>query len=192
MKTTPDHDGTATRDDEPGEAASEQARRELAALMERRGARPRVSSAARKDISPPLQPTRIRSVKQVGARWRVIVLFGRSRHPLWFTSEGAADAAVDALKAAGAVYFQGRRGFAGMAEADQARLAAAGGRAVQQAGAAHCFTAEEARAGGRAGGASVLERQGLEYFRELGRRGARSYVEGRASARPESSCGKKR
>lgn len=192
MKTTPDHAGTATPNGEPGEAANEQARCELAAMMERRGARLQVCAVARKGVSPPRQPTRIRSVKQVGARWRVIILFGRSRHTLWFTTEGAADAAVDALKAAGAVYFQGRRGFAGMAAADQARLASAGGRAVQQAGAAHCFTAEEARAGGRAGGASVLERQGLEYFRELGRRGARSYVEGRATARSESSCGKKR
>lgn len=45
-----------------------------------------------------------------------------------------------------------KRGFAAMSPEKQREIASRGGRAVQESGKAHRFTAEEAKAAGRLGG----------------------------------------
>jgi uncharacterized protein len=62
-----------------------------------------------------------------------------------------------------------RRGFAGMSEARQRAIAAQGGRAAHQRGAAHEFSTVEARKAGQKGGEAVSKNR--SHMAEIGRRG---------------------
>lgn len=63
----------------------------------------------------------------------------------------------------------GRRGFSGMTPEERSRIASLGGIAAHKAGTAHEFTAEEAAAAGRKGGAAVS--QDRKHMSQIGRRG---------------------
>lgn len=61
------------------------------------------------------------------------------------------------------------RGFAGMSQARQRAIAAAGGRAAHQRGTAHEFSKAEAREAGQKGGEAVSKNR--SHMAEIGRRG---------------------
>ena len=62
-----------------------------------------------------------------------------------------------------------RRGFAAMDPARQRELAQRGGKAAHQQGRAHEFSADEARAAGKKGGASLAKDRA--HMAEIGRKG---------------------
>lgn len=62
-----------------------------------------------------------------------------------------------------------RRGFASMSPEKRLEIAAKGGHAAHAKGTAHRFTAAEARAAGKKGGAAVSMNR--EYMAEIGKRG---------------------
>lgn len=62
-----------------------------------------------------------------------------------------------------------RRGFAAMSLEERRRIASLGGKAAHAAGTGHKFTADEARAAGRKGGASTSADR--EHMAEIGRKG---------------------
>ena len=64
------------------------------------------------------------------------------------------------------------RGFAAMDEAKQRAIASQGGRAAHQAGTAHEFNSEEARAAGRKGGEAVSRNR--EHMAAIGAEGGRN------------------
>ncbi len=55
-----------------------------------------------------------------------------------------------------------KRGFASMDQEKQRKIASMGGKAAHQAGTAHEFTSEEARAAGRKGGQARSVRMNME------------------------------
>lgn len=65
-----------------------------------------------------------------------------------------------------------RRGFAIMDRETQRRIASEGGKAAHEAGRAHRFNSEEARAAGRKGGVSVSRDK--QHMSEIGRKGGAS------------------
>ena len=65
-----------------------------------------------------------------------------------------------------------KRGFAKMDRDMQRRIASEGGRAAHEAGRAHQFSSEEARAAGHKGGLSVSRDR--EHMSEIGRKGGAS------------------
>src|SRR3954453_2858532 len=64
------------------------------------------------------------------------------------------------------------RGFAGMDDEKQRKIASEGGKAAHERGSAHEFTPEEAREAGRKGGEAVS--QDREHMAEIGRKGGES------------------
>lgn len=62
-----------------------------------------------------------------------------------------------------------RRGFAGMDEQKQKRIASMGGTAAHERGRAHEFTSEEAKLAGQKGGRAVS--QDREHMVTIGRKG---------------------
>ena len=82
---------------------------------------------------------------------------------------GRADEA-DAKKKAGIA--NAGRGFASMDPEKQRAIASAGGRAAHAEGRAHQFTADEARAAGRKGGAVVARDR--QHMAEIGRLGGQN------------------
>jgi len=69
------------------------------------------------------------------------------------------------------------RGFASMSIERRREIAAKGGRTAHAKGAAHEFTADEARAAGRKGGKSVS--QDRQHMSKIGRRGGESVSQDR-------------
>lgn len=74
---------------------------------------------------------------------------------------------------------QDRRGFASMDEDRQREIAAEGGRASHEKGAAHEFTSEEAREAGRKGGQAAHEKGTAHEFsseetRKAGQKGGQA------------------
>lgn len=65
-----------------------------------------------------------------------------------------------------------KRGFAKMDRELQRRIASEGGRAAHEAGRAHRFSSEEARAAGHKGGLTVSKDR--EHMSEIGRKGGAS------------------
>lgn len=66
---------------------------------------------------------------------------------------------------------KGARGFAAMSLKKRKEVASRGGRAAQQRGVGHRWTAEEATAQGVVGGAALVQKYGNNYMREIGSRG---------------------
>jgi len=71
---------------------------------------------------------------------------------------------------------KGKRGFAGMDQEKQRKVASLGGKAAHRKGTAHEFTCEEAREAGRKGGRAAHQKGTAHRFtpeeaREAGRRG---------------------
>jgi hypothetical protein len=61
-----------------------------------------------------------------------------------------------------------------MSPAQQRRIASEGGRAAHANGVAHEWLPEEAKVYGAKGGQALVQKRGVEYMREIGRRGAAS------------------
>lgn len=72
-------------------------------------------------------------------------------------------------------FFKARRGFAAMSPAKRAAISSKGGKAAHIKGAAHQFTAEEARRAGRLGGEAVSRDR--NHMAEIGARGG--YLRGK-------------
>jgi hypothetical protein len=68
----------------------------------------------------------------------------------------------------------GKRGFGGMSPEKRKRISSMGGLAAQAMGRGHQFTSEDAKLAGAKGGKAVAAKHGLEYMRELGRKGGLS------------------
>ncbi len=66
----------------------------------------------------------------------------------------------------------GGRGFAGMSEEEQRKIASQGGKAAHEKGTAHEFTPEEAAEAGKKGGEAVSEDR--EHMAEIGKKGGDS------------------
>ncbi len=69
------------------------------------------------------------------------------------------------------------RGFAGMDEEKQRKIASEGGKAAHEKGTAHEFTPEEARAAGKKGGETVSRDR--EHMAEIGKKGGEAVSEDR-------------
>lgn len=72
------------------------------------------------------------------------------------------------------------RGFAGMDSERQREIASRGGRAAHQAGTAHEFDSEEARAAGRKGGEAVS--QNRQHMAAIGSKGGQARAQNRNAA----------
>lgn len=64
-----------------------------------------------------------------------------------------------------------RKGFASLTKERMSEIARKGGVQAHKNRRAHEWTSEEARASGKRGGKKILEDRGVDYFKELGRRG---------------------
>lgn len=65
-----------------------------------------------------------------------------------------------------------KQGFATLPPDRVSYIASLGGRAAHASGRAHEFSKEQARAAGAKGGKGIVAKRGLDYMREIGKRGA--------------------
>ena len=72
-----------------------------------------------------------------------------------------------------------KRGFASMSPEKQRQIASSGGKAAHAMGKAHQWTAEEARAAGKAGGLKVS--QDIAHMEAIGRKGGEARARNRAT-----------
>jgi general stress protein YciG len=70
-----------------------------------------------------------------------------------------------------------KRGFAAMSPEKQREIAARGGKAAHKAGTAHTFSADEAKAAGKKGGAKVAYDRA--HMAEIGRIGGTTKAKGK-------------
>jgi len=69
-------------------------------------------------------------------------------------------------------------GFAAMSPEERKAISARGGRRAHELGRAYEYTTEKAILAGTKGGVSLVAKRGVEYMREIGRKGGQAISKG--------------